>query len=132
MKILLVDDIPDQVRRYQKVLKDLGHEVEAVDDSRLAYDLLQTETYDALVSDVQMPVFSGVELIQMMWWLKREIPSLLHSSETRHSTGSEWIDLEKIGEEFSFVTFHQKHFDADPTSYIKPFLESVERGDWKK
>lgn len=129
MRILLVDDIPDQVRKYQKVITDLGHEVESVDDSRVAYDLLQTETFDALVTDMQMPVFSGLDLIQMMYYLQCEIPTLLHSSEYKSVWNENWVDLTKITEKFTFVTFHQKTSDIDPTSYIKPFLESVEKGE---
>jgi CheY-like chemotaxis protein len=128
MRILLVDDIPDQLRRYRSVIKELGHEVEAVSDSVVAWHLLEQESFDALISDVQMPIFSGVELIGRMFYLEREIPTLLHSSEPRHSTGQEWIDLTEINTKFPFVTFHLKRFNVDSTSYIKPFLESVEKG----
>ena len=124
MRILLVDDISDQVRKYQKVILDLGHDVEAVSDSLLAWELVLTEEFDALVSDVQMPTMSGVELVELIWYLKLDLPCLLHSSEVRYSTGQEWIQLNRLHEKIPFVTFHQKHFNVDPT-YIGEFLSSI-------
>ncbi|MEK7462318.1 MAG: response regulator [Patescibacteria group bacterium] len=124
MRVLLIDDIPDQVRKYQKVIKDLGHQVEAVDDSRLAEDLLGEEKFDAVISDVQMPYVSGYEIVYRIWAFKLDLPCLLHSSESRYSTGHEWIDLERVHEKFPFVTFHLKRRDVEPY-YIKEFLDSL-------
>lgn len=124
MRILLVDDMPDQVRKYQKVIKELGHEVEATNDSRLAWELLQSETFDAMVSDVQMPIMSGVDLVWSIFYLNLDLPCLLHSSEAQHSNGHEWIDLSTLHEELTFVTFHRKHWNIDPT-YISEFLATI-------
>ena len=124
MRILLVDDDLDQVRRYRAVIMALGHDVVAVSEPFVARDLLKEESFDVLVSDVQMPRMSGFELVQRMYYFKQEIPTLLHSSEPRHSTGQMWIDLTTIHEDFNFVTFRQKNFSVEPT-YIRDFLETV-------
>jgi len=126
MRILLVDDDQTQLRRYRNFIAELGHEVEAISESVVAWHLLDTEKFDAIVSDVQMPLFSGVELVQKMYYLRLEAPTLLHSSEPRHSTGHEWIELTELPEVFSFVSFHLKQFNVEPY-YIKEFLEKVEK-----
>ncbi len=126
MRILLVDDDPVQVRKYQKVIRDLGHNIEPIDDSRLAWELLQTEKFDAMVSDVQMPILSGVDLVWLIYCISLDMPCLLHSSEVRHSTGHEWIDLSTLHVQLPFVTFHLKQFNVDPT-YIGKFLATIQK-----
>ena len=125
MKVLLVDDDTTQLRKYRNIISDLGYEVEAISESVVAWNLLDSEKFDAIVSDVQMPIISGLELVQKMHYLDLEVPTLLHSSEPRHSTGHIWVMLEELPLEFPFVTFHLKHFNVVPT-YIKDFVEKVQ------
>lgn len=62
-KVLVVDDDAD-------VLAALGDElrqrfvVDAFQDPRAALDRMRTEKYDAVVSDVRMPVMNGVEFVE--------------------------------------------------------------------
>jgi len=125
MRVLLVDDDIYALERYRVYIQGLDCEVMAIADSRVAEDLLEVHQFDALISDVQMPIISGLDLIRQMYWWQQEIPTLLHSSEPRHSDGHTWTELAKVHEEFNFVTFHLKQHSSDPT-YIKDFLEKLE------
>jgi CheY-like chemotaxis protein len=63
-KILLVDDDAD-IRRYvKKVLERDNHHVVVVDNGLTALNELNNDTYDLLLSDANMPQYSGFDLIR--------------------------------------------------------------------
>ena len=61
-RVLVVDDDVEVLAVLTEVLGAAGHVVESVTDSRQALTRLGEASYDAVVSDVQMPGLSGVEL----------------------------------------------------------------------
>jgi len=65
MKILIVDDFATMRRIVKNILSQLGFKnfVEA-DDGSVAWDLLQKEPVDFIVSDWNMPKMSGIELLK--------------------------------------------------------------------
>lgn len=73
MKILIVDDFSTMRRIIKNLLRDLGfnNTVEA-DDGSTALPILQSGGIDFLVTDWNMPVMSGLELLQNV----RSDPSL--------------------------------------------------------
>lgn len=66
MKILLVDD--DEIFRtlLSEVLEEAGFEISAHENGRLAWEALQAEGADIVVSDVNMPEMGGYELLQLI------------------------------------------------------------------
>lgn len=66
MKILLVDD--DEIFRtlLSEVLEGEGFEVSAHENGRLAWESLQSEGADIVVSDVNMPEMGGFELLKLI------------------------------------------------------------------
>lgn len=65
MKILIVDDFSTMRRIVKNLLRDLGfnHTAEA-DDGQSAWPMLQTGKFDFLVTDWNMPVMDGLELLK--------------------------------------------------------------------
>ncbi len=61
-RILVVDDDPDILKLVDKVLRMSGHEVFTASDALKAMDLLNASLYDLLITDANMPQFSGFEL----------------------------------------------------------------------
>jgi two-component system, NtrC family, sensor kinase len=61
-RVLVVDDDVEVLAVLTEVLGAAGHVVEPVTDSRQALTRLGEGAFDAVVSDVQMPGLSGVEL----------------------------------------------------------------------
>jgi two-component system chemotaxis response regulator CheY len=61
-RILVVDDDPDILKLVEKVLRTGNHEVFTAHDAIQAMDYLNTSIYDLLITDANIPHFSGFEL----------------------------------------------------------------------
>lgn len=62
MRILLVDDELTAVSGLQKLLELDGYYVAATDSSTAALELLAAQPFDAVVTDLEMPIVNGVAL----------------------------------------------------------------------
>lgn len=93
-RILCVDDEVSITRLTQGLLSALGFEAHALNESRLALEVLKANptTYEALILDVRMPELSGVELARAAARLCPDLPILLLTAE---GTGEEEQLLEE-------------------------------------
>lgn len=65
MKILVVDDHESMRRIEKQILNDLGYQnVDMADDGATALPMLQAGNYDFVISDWNMPVMEGLELLK--------------------------------------------------------------------
>jgi signal transduction histidine kinase len=60
MRVLLVEDHPVNRTLALALLQRLGQRVEVAENGRQAVDLVQTQAYDVVLMDVQMPVLDGI------------------------------------------------------------------------
>ncbi len=60
---LLVDDNRDFAENIGEILRDLGEEVTLAADGEQALALARRRRFDALVTDMRMPLMSGAELV---------------------------------------------------------------------
>ena len=70
-RILVVDDDPDILRVADKILSSNDHVVFTAKNAMKAMDLMNSMTFDCLISDINMPQFSGFDLIQTLTNNKR-------------------------------------------------------------
>ena len=70
-QILLVDDEPMQIKLAQETLKKFPYSIRTAKNGLEALDLLQEENFDLVLTDIQMPVLDGIELIKKIRALKR-------------------------------------------------------------
>lgn len=63
-RILIVDDYPALVTITRHKLLKKGYEVLTAQNGADAWDILQDEYPDLVISDVEMPVMDGYELCQ--------------------------------------------------------------------
>ncbi len=65
IKILVVDDEPNSTKLLKKVLAKKGYLTDTENDSLKARDMLKTGDYDIVISDIQMPNLTGLELLKL-------------------------------------------------------------------
>ena len=58
----MVDDSITARTALQSILESAGFDVKTAPDGAAAFNLLQTDTFDLVVSDVEMPRMNGFEL----------------------------------------------------------------------
>lgn len=63
-RLLIVDDDKDILKLAKAVLTHEKHQVLTADDAIQAMDILNTQPVDLLISDANMPHYSGFELVQ--------------------------------------------------------------------
>ena len=65
-KILIVEDNALNIKLFCDLLAAHGHEPEAVTDSRNALDAAREFSPDLVITDIQLPHVSGLDLIRMI------------------------------------------------------------------
>ena len=65
-KILVVEDNALNIKLFCDLLAAHGHETEAVLDSRLALDAARTFKPDLVITDIQLPHVTGLELMELI------------------------------------------------------------------
>ncbi len=118
--ILVAEDDAHMVRLMSMWLVRSGHKVVEASNGEQAKDIIQAGGVEFLVTDINMPVCDGMELVQ---WLrgefKSDIPVVMLSART---------DQAQIGEQFlrMNVTVHPKPFSPSRLSNeIQKRLEEV-------
>ena len=81
-RILVVDDEP-LIRQFStEVLIYSGYEADATADGAVAWQALNTDNYDLLITDHNMPKVSGVELLKQLRAARMALPVILVSGMT--------------------------------------------------
>jgi two-component system, NtrC family, nitrogen regulation response regulator NtrX len=62
--LLLVDDDPNTLASLSRAFRLAGHDATVCDNAARAVELLRTESFDVILSDVVMPGRSGLELLE--------------------------------------------------------------------
>jgi DNA-binding response OmpR family regulator len=76
-RILVVEDDPLIRRVNTEVLTYSGYHVDAAADGAAAWDALQLNNYDLLVTDNHMPKVTGVELLQRILAANMTLPVIM-------------------------------------------------------
>ncbi len=89
LNILVADDHPANQKLVGRILEKSGHRFSVVSDGREALDKLEVEEYDIAILDMQMPEYSGTEVVQVFKIAhpeRSEMPFiLLTASATTHA-----------------------------------------------
>ncbi len=76
-RILVVDDEESLVRVIGRMLTVAGYDVSTAADGRRAVELLGGATFDAIVSDIDMPRMNGIQLLQAIRQRDSDVPVVL-------------------------------------------------------
>lgn len=82
-RVLLVDDDPIVLRALRRLLLATrpGWEIDMAESGAAALLLLETKTYDVVVTDLHMPVLDGIALLTR---LKAEHPTVMRVIHSSH------------------------------------------------
>ena len=79
--ILIVEDDPTFLMLLKYRIEDLQYDVQTAQDGQTAYDLIQNNHFDLVITDLMMPVFSGMEVMdKTINVLQKKIPFVVMSS----------------------------------------------------
>nr|MDQ3819796.1 PAS domain S-box protein [Acidobacteriota bacterium] len=120
-KILVINDMPEQLLYMQSLLGDSGYQVLTAKDGHEGIELAEREYPDLVISDVQMPRVNGIELCKR---LRAETefqttPILLVSSELK-DTPSAVAGLKAGADDYVEAPF-------DPLRLITKATQLIER-----
>lgn len=116
MRILIVDDMPEILESYERVLIRNGYDVRKANDGQEALEMMQGEAHhiDAIVTDHNMPRMTGEQLCRALRAAGSEVPILLitgdlsvvNQARSFGATESLWKGLNNNREILEFVEQH--------------------------
>jgi diguanylate cyclase (GGDEF)-like protein/putative nucleotidyltransferase with HDIG domain len=99
-KVLLVDDEEGLRLIMGRQLRRAGHEVTLAEDGTVAVDLLESQTFDVVVSDMKMPRMDGMGLLNCA---KQIAPETEFIILTGHGNLENAIEAFKTGNVFDYL-----------------------------
>jgi PAS domain S-box-containing protein len=93
-RILVVDDEKAVRNLHVEVLAAAGYEVMAVADGALAWDAIQTQHFDLMITDNSMPKVTGVEVINKLIATNIRLPVIMVTGALPHHefTRNPWLN----------------------------------------
>ncbi len=76
-KILVVDDEVNTQALFQRILAKEGYQVEAVSSGEEALNLLETDSFALLITDLRMADLNGIELVRKAKMLSPSLPCIV-------------------------------------------------------
>ena len=93
LRILCVEDVPEDAELYLRVLQEAGYQVTAdVVNTREEFaHKLESNSYDVVLSDYRMPGWSGAEALEILKQSAKDIPFLLVTGTIGEEAAVEFI-----------------------------------------
>ena len=104
--ILLVDDEPEALRAFERMLRGVGYQVEAFTSAREAIKRVSAGGVHVVVSDISMPEMTGVELLRTIRAYDADLPVVL-------VTGLPAIDSATDAVEYGAFKYIVKPFEPE-------------------
>ena len=98
MRVLLVEDDPDQIEPLHEALSRSGHVVDAVEDGQTARWLMDEKDYDLLIFDWMLPGEDGISLCQHYRRAGKAAPILLLTA--KDTTADKVIGLDAGADDY--------------------------------
>jgi EAL domain-containing protein (putative c-di-GMP-specific phosphodiesterase class I) len=91
--VLIVDDDANVARSLRRVLESHGYEIVVASDGQAAVDLLMQRRFHVILTDIQMPRMTGVDLLTIARAYDLDVPILLMTGEPKLETAIEAVSL---------------------------------------
>ena len=93
-RILVVDDEETVREMVSKIINLIGHEVVTTGNGREALEILRSQTFSILITDVKMPEMDGFELTKVV---RDQFPGTPIICMTAHGTSYNYTDVVGVG-----------------------------------
>ena len=93
-RILVVDDEETVREMVSKIITLIGHEVVTTGNGREALEILRSQTFSILITDVKMPEMDGFELTKVV---RDQFPGTPIICMTAHGTSYNYTDVVGVG-----------------------------------
>ena len=93
-KVLIVDDDKAFLQILSERMQNRGMEVSTAESATAALQLLEKESYDAVLLDLMMPEMGGIEALQVM---RKKQPEVQVIFVTGHPSVSKGVEAMKLG-----------------------------------
>lgn len=91
--VLVVDDDEALSRALSRVLKMAGYDVVVANNGAAAVDKVMHRAFDVILSDIQMPGMSGVDLLSIVRAYDLDVPVILMTGNPTLETAMEAVSL---------------------------------------
>jgi EAL domain-containing protein (putative c-di-GMP-specific phosphodiesterase class I) len=91
--ILLVDDDEPLARSLSRVLQGAGYEVTIAHDGAVAAKAVMRRAFDVIVSDIDLPGMTGVDLLRVVRAYDLDVPLILMTGAPSIDTATEAVSL---------------------------------------
>lgn len=117
IKILLVDDDPSVLNLLELLISSFGYESVCTENGQQAVDLLDSSSFDIVISDVIMPEMDGLELLAH---IQKYHPNSDVIMATGHSDTISYTDVIKAGaSDFIAKPFSRDELEAKLNRIIR-------------
>ncbi len=96
--VLVVDDDETFTRSCARVLESWGYGVETASEGGAAIELARTRQFDVVLTDINVPNFSGLEILRAVRERDRDIPVIL-------MTGGPGLDSARVAVEWGALSY---------------------------
>lgn len=103
---LIVDDDPGTLASLSRAFRLAGHEASVCDNAARALELIRTQTFDLILSDVVMPGKTGLELLEDLKHAGVKTPVVLISGQAN-------IEMAVRATKFGALDFLEKPLSTD-------------------
>jgi EAL domain-containing protein (putative c-di-GMP-specific phosphodiesterase class I) len=91
--VLVVDDDATLARSMSRLLERAGYEVTIANDGAEAVEKVTRQPFDVIVSDIQMPRMSGVDLLRVVRTYDLDVPVILMTGAPAVESAMEAVSL---------------------------------------
>ncbi len=93
-KVLLIDDEKDFIEALSERMESRGMKVSSTVSPKEGLEIVDKETFDAIILDLKMPEMNGLEVLKI---IKEKNPDLQIILLTGHATVEKGIEAMKLG-----------------------------------
>ncbi|MEI6124668.1 MAG: ATP-binding protein [Bacteroidota bacterium] len=94
LRVLVAEDVALNQLLIKIILNDFGFEPEIVDNGKIAIEKLQTNTYDIILMDLQMPEMNGIEATEYIRkTMKSQIPIIALTADVTSTNISQYKEF---------------------------------------